>query len=301
MKCFACGGEKFEGARFCKHCGTSFSASALSAAESVACPECGAANKVVAAFCAACGHGLGKRLAPPLETVAFDPQVPQRSEIAPSVPLERKAPSNPPEREWGYEIQDQPPVNAGDSPPKRPSKSVLWVAGVVGIVAISLIGYILFSKYAKAPTFASDGAAVANEQKNEWTTPAAVQEVPLTSSKLTPIVPVNVPPLASPESNKKPPTVAKPRIADKQPSAPADRKAQPLAKSAQEGQPVPAEPTQPRPAPSDTSSNKSSFERELDACRAKGFLGRGVCTEQVKWKYCSVNGVWDTSKPNCER
>lgn len=53
--------------------------------------------------------------------------------------------------------------------------------------------------------------------------------------------------------------------------------------------------------PPATTPNNPNFVRELEACKAKGFFERGICTEQVQWKHCTVNGVWDTTKPGCER
>lgn len=307
MKCSACGGENSEGARFCKHCGATLSASAPVAADSVDCPECGAANKAGAAFCVACGHGLAKRTASPTAAVTSEPKALQIPAAAPSVSEEHEAPAITPAQAQSHTLQDPPLANADEAPPKAPSKMVLWLAGVIGIVAISLTGYILFGRYAKAPAPSSVAPVTAPEQKNEAKLPAAMPDAtkpsdspsaqaPLSSSKAAETKPV------SPSENaKKSPTVPKPAGADKQPSTPVVKKAQPPATSTQDGQPVTAESAKPNPAPSTTSSDKSNFERELDACRTKGFLGRGICTEQVKWKYCSVNGVWDASKPGCER
>lgn len=286
MKCSACGGENSEGARFCKHCGTTLSTSAPVAVESADCPECGVANKVGAAFCVACGHGLAKKTASSTEALTSEPKVLQIPATAPSVAEEHKAPAIIPVQARSHELQDPPSTNAGVAPPKAPSKMVLWLAGVIGIVAISLTGYILYGRYAKAP-------AAMPEVTKSSDSPSA--QVPPSSPKAAETKPVS--PSAS---AKKSPTVPKPAGADKQPSAPVVKKGQPSAKSTQEVQPVPAEPVKPNSAPSATSSG-TYFERELDACRTKGMFGRGICTEQVKWKYCTVNGVWDSSKPGCER
>lgn len=55
------------------------------------------------------------------------------------------------------------------------------------------------------------------------------------------------------------------------------------------------------PQAASSAPKNSSFARELEACQAKGFFERGICTEQVQWKHCTVNSVWDTTKPGCER
>ena len=278
MKCSACGGENSEGARFCKHCGATLSASAPVAADSVDCPECGAANKAGAAFCVACGHGLAKRTASPTAAVTSEPKVRQIPAAAPSVSEEHEAPAITPAPAQSHTLQEPPLANADEAPPKAPSKMVLWLAGVIGIVAISLTGYILFGRYAKAPAPSSVAPVTAPEQKNEAKpsdSPSA--QAPLSSSKAAETKPV------SPSENaKKSPTVPKPAGADKQPSTPVVKKAQPPATSTQDGQPVTAESAKPNPAPSTTSSDKSNFERELDACRTKGFLGRGIGTGEME-------------------
>lgn len=172
------------------------------------------------------------------------------------------------------------PTASSDAPP-GPSKWALILAAVIAVLAIGLTGYILFSggKTAPAPETASAPPEI---RKPAAPASKGASVLPQMEDEKTP---------APAASAKKPAPPVKPAV---QPAKPAVQNTPPVAKPAQK--PLPAE-----PAPIAAPSNKSNFERELDACKSKGFFERGICSEQVKWKYCTVNSVWDASKPGCER
>jgi len=101
------------------------------------------------------------------------------------------------------------------------------------------------------------------------------------------------------EAVKKPQPVVKHPTQEKQ-SVPSTAKAPPVAKP-DNSQATTSAGTKVQADPGVTKSDKPTFESEMDVCRKKGLFERGICTEKVKWKYCTVNGVWDNSKAGCER
>ena len=64
--------------------------------------------------------------------------------------------------------------------------------------------------------------------------------------------------------------------------------------------PKPEHAVEPKPVlsePKTADSDMDRMRRELEQCRKRGFLERTICTERVRWNYCSPD-KWNKT-PEC--
>ena len=97
------------------------------------------------------------------------------------------------------------------------------------------------------------------------------------------------------------PAAASPPAPSAKPVSKAKPKTRPLAKQAPEkAEPVPESPlSEPAPLPVvPPPAAKPSMAAELEACNTRVFLGKAICVERVRWKFCQ--GRWGTT-PECPK
>ncbi len=284
MQCSACGGDNAAEAKFCRHCGASLAPASESG---LTCSACGASNSQGARFCKHCGAALSVT---PLTTEASTDHTPLLARAfgaaEPPRGIDATQPIAPPPAPTVEKAPPATDTSTGVTPAANPA--VVWGAGLIALAAIAATLYILFFRSAPMSE-PSTAQAPASPTAAPAPTPAQPAAPEPAAAAVTPTTPATA---ARPEAPKPAPAPAP------KPSAAAAPK--PALAPAQSTTETPAAPASP-PAPAPSPPARSAFERELDACRSKGFFERGICTEQVKWKYCTVDGVWDTSKPGCER
>jgi len=320
--CPSCGKPNKAGAKFCTSCSASLTAAeptlvsqAPIADSSETCPKCGAGNKSGVGFCVACGHDLRKRA----EATQAEPVFPQvhiqAKDVVPreddlgnasaTIVAEVKSDTKEPV------VVDEADalLNPGHEQKQSATQLLMWVLGAIVVGALAAGAYLYLGKRSTpSPTEASVPATApaASPAPAQAPEPIAVPVTPAQSTSLpVPPEPVagNAPVAPKPaatttEGVKKSQPVAKHATPEKQPLVPASK---PPSTTKPNPQPTPSDPSKSQTEQSVAKPDKPSYESELDACRKKGFFERGICTEQVKWKYCTVNGVWDNSKPGCER
>ena len=315
--CPSCGKPTKAGAKFCTSCSASLTAAAPTPVfqapdSSVTCPKCGAGNKNGVGFCVACGHDLRKS-AEATQAEPAVPQVPiQAKDVAACVyDLSSSTVTTLAEVQAGsadlFVDEVEGPSHSGYEQKQRTTKLLMWGLGAIVVGALAARAFLYLGKSSTQSLSEVRAPSTAPAENPAQTpVPAAAPLMPAQStSQPVPPEPVAGNPPAAPKS------VAATRDGIK--------KAQPLTKHAsREKKPVervaskPTSTTKPNPqaTPSDTSkvqietsaakSDKPSFESELDACRKKDFFERSICSERVKWKYCTVNGIWNNNKPGCE-
>ncbi len=317
MKCSACGGENSVGARFCKHCGAQQSAPVADQPDpgSTVCPSCGKPNKAGAKFCTSCSASLTVAEPTPAELVVpqaliqskdMVPRVDDLSSASVTVVAEVNADTTEPI------VADEAEAPSNHAYEQKPNatKPLMWVLGAIVVGALAAGAYLYLGKRS-TPTpieaIAPATAPAASPDPAQAPVPTATPVAPAHPSSLpVPPEPVNgnapaapKPTAATPEGVKKAQPVTKHATPEKSPMAPVASKQPSTTKP--NPQSTPSDTSKSQTEPSAVKSDKPGYESELDACRKKGFFERGVCSEQVKWKFCTVNGVWDNTKPGCER